>query len=85
MNDMILYVDETISDIITDADGNRVAATYGDDPETRRLLAERMMLCWNVFRGMDVGDIVQVRRAISSGTAFGIVVPHNGEAFADFD
>lgn len=52
MNDLMLYVDEDHWDIITDQHGLRAAATYGDDRETRRLLAERMVLCWEACRGL---------------------------------
>ncbi len=49
---LTLCVDEDHLDIITDQDGLRAAATYGDDRETRRLLAERLVLCWEACRGL---------------------------------
>jgi hypothetical protein len=52
MNDLLLCIDDAHWDIITDVDGNRCAATYGDDPDTRRALAERIVLCWNACRGL---------------------------------
>lgn len=57
MKDMMLCADEDHWDIITDVDGLRAAATYGDDRQTRRLLAERLVLCWNACRGLTNAEI----------------------------
>ncbi|NMG70332.1 hypothetical protein [Parazoarcus communis] len=61
---MALCVDEDHWDIIVDQDGLRAAATYGDDRETRRLLAERIVLCWEACRGLTNDQIAAGIRAL---------------------
>ena len=61
MKNLMLCVDEDHWDVITDQDGQRAAATYGDDRETRRLLAERLVLCWEACRGLTNEQIAQLR------------------------